>query len=404
MGWNVKPVGPHPDKALTAVKVRSINSPGRYADGNGLYLVVDASGAKRWMLRTVVLGRRRDIGLGSLRLVSLAEARTKAVEYRQAARDGRDPVAEKRKARQTIPCFREAAEQVHAEHCAAWKNAKHSAQWIATLRQYAFPIIGEARVDAVTTPDVLKVLAPIWLTRPETARRLKQRVGTVLDWASASGFRSGENPADGVTKGLPRQPDRKHHHRAVPYAEVPGFLHRLRSSGNGEIVKLAFEFLVLTATRTGEVLGARWREVDLDTATWIIPAERMKAGVEHRVPLGPRGAEIIQAARVLSAESPFVFPGRSGNSPLSNMAFLMVLRRMDVAATAHGFRSAFRDWCAERTNFPREVCEMALAHTIRNKTEAAYRRGDLLEKRRDLMATWEAFATATSAEIVPLRA
>lgn len=292
---------------------------------------------------------------------------------------------------------------MHAEHAKTWKNAKHAAQWLSTLEQYAFPIVGSRRVDQVETPDVLKVLGPIWLTRPETARRVKQRLRTVLDWSRVSGFRPGENPVDGVVRGLPRQPESKGHHKALPFTEVPAFLAALRDAPLNEMTCLAFEFLVLTATRTSEVLSARWSEIDFEQKLWIIPGERMKTGREHRIPLSSRCLEILMRARLLAAEGDLIFQGRSRDKPLSNMAFLMALRRMKVDATAHGFRSAFRDWASERTNFPREVCEMALAHTIKDKVEAAYRRGDLLQKRRELMKTWAAFATSATATVVSLR-
>jgi integrase len=327
---NMKRRGRHPDKALTAIRLRSVKEPGRYADGNGLYLIVDPSGAKRWILRTVVHNRRRDIGLGGVRLVTLAEAREKALQYRKIARDGGDPVAEKRKRLLVIPTFADAARAVHAEHTGAWKNAKHAAQWINTLTGYVFPLLGVRRVDQIDTPDVLKVLSPIWLTKPETARRVKQRMGTVLDWAKGSGFRSGDNPVDGVSKGLPKQPDRKGHHTALPYAEIPAFLRKLRASRSSEIAKLAFEFLILTATRTNELLRAKWSEVDLEHSVWIIPAQRMKAGREHRVPLSSRCVRILERAKVLSAGDAYVFAGHSGK-PMSNMVFLMALRRMELA-------------------------------------------------------------------------
>jgi integrase len=396
--------GRHPEKALSAVQIRAIRKPGRYSDGNGLHLVVDPSGAKRWVLRTVVQGRRRDIGLGGLQLVSLAEAREKALTYRKLAREGGDPIAEKRRARVVVPTFKAAATAVHEEHRVAWKNKKHAAQWINTLEQYAYPVLGDRRVDQIDTPDILKVLSPIWLRKPTTARRVKQRIGTIMDWAKASRFRSGENPIDGVAKGLPRQPDRKRHHAALPFADVPAFVERLRTSAFAEQTRLAFEFLILTATRTNELIGARWAEIDQDRAIWTIPAERMKAKREHRVPLPPRCLEILTCAKELAANSEFVFPGRSGGKPMSNVAFLMALRRMKLDVTAHGFRSAFRDWAAERTHFPREVCEMALAHTINDKTEAAYRRGDLFDKRRELMAAWASFVASSGANVVPLHA
>lgn len=383
--------GRHPDKALTAVQVRSLKTPGRHADGNGLYLVVDPSGAKRWLLRTMVQGKRRDIGLGGVALVPLAEAREKATTYRKQAREGGDPLAERRKSRVNIPTFAEAAEQVHADHKASWKNKKHAAQWITTLRTYANPHLGTRRVDQVDTPDVLRALSSIWLTKPETARRVRQRINAVLDWAKAAGHRGGDNPVEGVERGLPKQANRDDHHAALPYAEVPAFVARLRSSEQGEMARLAFEFLILTAARTGEVLGAEWPEINEGEALWTVPAARMKAGREHRVPLSERALVILRRAKELAPESTLIFPGRKAGKPMSNMVFLMALRRMDVPITAHGFRSSFRDWAAEATSLPREVAEMALAHTIENKVEAAYRRGDLLSKRREMMVAWSAF-------------
>ena len=387
-----KATGRHPEKALSAVKVRALKVPGRYADGNGLYLVVDPSGAKRWLLRTVVQGRRRDIGLGGLALVSLAEAREKALGFRKVAREGGDPLAERRRVQVNVPTFAQAVDTVHEEHKATWRNSKHAAQWITTLRTYACPHLGAKPVDGITTPDILRVLAPIWLTKPETARRVRQRVGTVLDWAKAAGHRTGDNPVDGVTKGLPKQTDRDEHHAALPYAEVPAFVARLRACGGSESVRLAFEFLILTAARTSEVLGMVWDEVDSDARLWTVPAARMKAGREHRVPLSDGALAVLARAREISTGGALVFPGRSAARPLSNMAFLMLLRRLGLGITAHGFRSSFRDWAAEQTSLPREVAEMALAHAVENRVEAAYRRGDLLEKRRELMTLWAGFA------------
>ena len=396
--------GKHPDKALNVVRINALKQPGRYADGNGLYLKVAPSGAKRWELRTVVKGKRCDIGLGSLRLVSLAQAREDARKYRSLARNDGDPLAEKRLGRLVTPTFRQAAETVHRDHAKAWKNAKHGDQWINTLKTYAYPVFGDRRVDQIDTPEILKALSPIWLTKQETARRVRQRIGTVLDWAKAAGYRTGNNPVDEISKALPRQSDRKGHHAALPYVEVPSFVQKLRGDEAGSIPDLAFEFLILTAARTNEVLEARWTEIDLEQAAWTIPAGRMKAGREHRVPLAPRCIDLLGQARVLAAGSDFVFPGRSNDKPLSNMVLLMSMRRMQSAYTVHGFRSAFRDWASERTNFAREICEAALAHIVKDKTEAAYRRGDLFEKRRQLMASWAAYATSSGAEIVPLRA
>jgi integrase len=377
--------------ALTPLAVSKEDTPGRYADGNGLYLVVDESGAKRWILRTIVHGRRRDMGLGSLQLVSLAEARKRAAKYRLIARDGEDPILQRREERRTVPTFKEAATTVHEHRAGDWKNEKHRAQWISTLETYAFPEIGSKQVSRINSADVLRVLSPIWTAKPETARRVRQRISTVLDWAKAAGHRAGDNPVDAALEGLPKQTDRVEHHDALPYANVPDFLTKLQASGAEDVTKLAFEFLILTATRTAEVLGATWAEIDLKAKTWTIPKGRMKAKREHRVPLSGRCVEILKVARELAAGEGCIF-SRDGKAPLSNMVFLMTLRRMGYDVTAHGFRSAFRDWAAERTMFPREVCELALAHVNKDQVEAAYLRSDLFEQRRALMGQWATFA------------
>ncbi len=400
-----KPRGKHPSQRLTAVRVRSLAEAGRYADGNGLYLVVDPSGSKRWLLRTAINRRRCDLGLGSAQLVSLADARAEAARLRRIARAGGDPLAERRRERRTVPTFQQAALQVHAAHSSTFRNEKHKAQWLASLTAYVFPAFGERLVSAIDSRDVLKALTPIWSTKPETARRLKQRIKVVLDWAKASGHRSGDNPVDGITKVLPRGRQAATHHAALPYSKVAAFLETLRAAEASDSSKLAFEFLILTAGRTGEVLGARWEEIDREAKMWTIPAHRIKAGKEHRVPLSKRCMEILDAAEKLSDGGPYVFPGRSPKAPLSNMVFLMLLRRVghdDI--TAHGFRSTFRDWSAERTNLPTAVCEAALAHVVKNKSEAAYFRSDLLDLRRELMETWGRFATSAPADVVAIRA
>lgn len=379
----------HPQKALTSVRVNSLSVAGRYGDGNGLYLVVDPSGAKRWVLRTVVHGKRRDIGLGGLRLVSLAEARMKAHEYRRLAREGGDPIEARRQAKATVPTFAEAARSTLEQRRAGWKDEKHPSQWINTLTKYVFPVMGEKRVNQIETADVLRALSPIWLSKPETARRVRQRISTVLDWAKVAGYRSGDNPVEGVGRGLPRQNEKRGHFDAIPYVDVPQFVRKLSDVPTSEFARLGFEFLILTAARTSEVLKAQWTEVEFDNAVWTIPAARMKAGREHRVPLAPRALTLLRSAHEMRDGSELIFPGRKVGEPMSNMIFLMMLRRLGASFTAHGFRSAFRDWASECTNFPRDVCEMALAHSIKDKTEAAYRRGDLFEKRRELMAAWD---------------
>ncbi|WP_127143120.1 tyrosine-type recombinase/integrase [Pelagibacterium montanilacus] len=389
----------HPINALTAVQVRNLKAPGRYADGNGLYLVVDPSGARRWLLRIMVKGRRRDIGLGSAVLIPLAEARDAAMRLRKVAREGGDPVLERdREKLRDIPTFKTAAETVHEAQKASWKNAKHRNQWINTLITYAYPHIGERTVDQIETPDILKVLAPIWLSKPETAGRVRQRMRTVLDWAKAAGYREGDNPVDAVAGGLPKQPEKVRHHAALPYQQVPEFMKTLQGSASSLIVKHAFEFLILTAARTGEARFARWDEVSADKRLWTIPASRMKAGREHRVPLSDRCSAILTEAASYRGDSPYLFPGMSKEGTLSDMVFTKILRSLNIPATAHGFRSSFRDWASETTSYPNEVAEMALAHTISNKVEAAYRRGDLLEKRREMMNDWGNYCEATGSD------
>ena len=400
-----KPRGRHPDRRLTAVSVRNTKTPGRYADGNGLYLFVDESGARRWLLRTVVAGKRRDIGLGSAQLVPLADAREEAAKLRRMARAGGDPLAERRRERRTVPTFDEAALKVHAAHAATFKNEKHAAQWLASLKSDVFPIFGAKLVDAIEPADVLRALSPIWISKPETARRLKQRIKVVLDWAKASGHRTGENAVEGVARALPKHRTQQTHHAALPYAAVPQFLTDLRAAQAGEATKLALEFLILTAARTGEVIGARWEEIDFDAGTWTVPAARMKAAREHRVPLAPRCLEVLEKAKAMADGGGFVFPGRTPKAPLSNMALLMLIRRMGhTDITAHGFRSSFRDWAAERSNASSAVVEASLAHTVKDKTEAAYFRSDLFERRKVLMESWSRFALAEPAMVVHLRA
>lgn len=340
------------------------------------------------MLRIVIKRKRRDLGLGSALLVPLAEAREKAIAYRKIARRGGDPVLEDSKLRRIAPTFKEAAELVHNDRKAGYKNQKHAAQWITTLKTYAFPFIGNLPVDTIGTPDILKVLFPIWTSKEETARRVAQRIEVVFDWAKAAGHRTGDNPVEGAKQGLQKQKARKGHHAAMPFNDVPAFVKTLRQSNGNAASHVPLEFLILTATRTSEVLGALWSEIDIESSTWTIPPERMKAEREHRVPLVPRAIALLEQARLMSQTSNLIFVGRNVERPLSNMTLLEVLKRAELPYTTHGFRSSFRDWAGETTAHPADVCEMALAHTIKSKTEAAYRRGDLFEKRRALMNDW----------------
>jgi integrase len=388
---------------LTALEVpRLTKKPGLYADGAGLYLQVTRGGAS-WLLRYSIAGRARYMGLGPLRLFGLADARAKAAEAQRLLHDGNDPIEARRDARAKARLdaaksitFKKATEGYIASHSAGWTGAKVKSQWEATLRDYAYPIIGALPVQSVDTSLVHNVLQPIWTSKPETAGRVRQRIEAILDWAKVRGYRNGENPArwkGHLDKLLPaRGKVRKvEHHAALPYSEIGAFMVALR--WHEAVAARAFEFAILTAARTNEALGARWDEIDLTEKVWTIPAERMKADKEHRVPLNAPAIAIIEEMAKLrsadSAEDAYVFPGQRRGKPLSNMAFLMLLRRMKRSdLTAHGFRSTFRDWVAERTDFPNEVAEMALAHVVADKVEAAYRRGDLFEKRRQLMAAW----------------
>ena len=372
---------------LTASKLKGLTEPGRYSDGDGLFLVVRPAGGRNWVLRALCGGRRRDIGIGPLKSVDLGDAREAAHQIRRQIARGLDPIAERKRERQIIPTFRAAAKIVHGEHKAAWKNGKHQAQWLSTLESYAFPKLGDTLVSDIGAPEIRDVLAPIWLSKPETARRVRQRIGTVLDWACVKGFRASEAPLRSLSKGLPRQPKKDGHFAAMGYADVPKFLARLRERES--IGRLALEAVILTAARSGEIRFARWPEVDMDSALWSIPADRMKMNRPHVVPLSPEAIEVFQrAAKFRAPGSDLVFPGQKLKKPMSDMTLLKILRDMDAGVTVHGFRSAFRDWVAEQTNYPGEVAEAALAHAIPNKVEAAYRRTDFLEKRRDLMRDW----------------
>jgi integrase len=400
---------------LSAVEVRGIARKGMHHDGGGLYLQVSAGGARSWIFRYMLDGRAREMGLGPVHVVPLAEARKRAAECRRMRLDGIDPIearsaerGRKKLAAAKAMTFDACAAAYIDAHKAGWQNAKHRDQWRNTLSSYAGPVFGSLLVQAVDVGLVMKALEPIWLTKPETASRLRGRIEAVLDWAAVRGHRKGENPArwrGHLDKLLPaRGKIRKvEHHPALPYDELAEFIAALRDQEG--VAAQALEFLILTAARTGEVIGARWGEVDLEESTWIVPAARMKAGREHRVPLSAASMAVIEEMREIR-DSDFVFPGAKRGRPISNMAMLAVLKRMNRAdLTAHGFRSSFRDWAAEQTNFPREVAEMALAHTVGDKVEAAYRRGDLFEKRRQLADAWARFcaAPASPGRMVPIR-
>jgi len=384
---------------LSARTVESKRKPGLYGDGGGLYLQVGPSGSKAWLFRFMLRGRAREMGLGSLNAVSLQDARERALRCRKQLASGIDPIEargaerlqERLDAAKAIT-FRECAAAYIEAHKVAWRNGKHAEQWKNTLNTYAGPVIGDLAVQGVDTDLVLRVIEPIWKDKPETASRVRGRIEAVLDWAKARGLRTGENPArwrGHLDQLLPKRSKVRlvEHHAALPYLDIGAFVAKLR--GQQGVAARTLEFTILTAARTQEVLGATWAEIDMERRTWTIPAARMKGHREHRVPLSDRALEILEQMRE-AKQSDYVFPGGKEKEPLSNAAMLaLVQRRMGHAdLTIHGFRSTFRDWTAEQSNFPREVAEAALAHAVANKAEAAYQRGDLFEKRRKLMTAW----------------
>jgi integrase len=387
-----------PAKTLTAQYVRNAKDPGKHFDGNGLFLRIDKAGGRYWVQRITIQGKRREIGIGSPELVTLAEARESALVNRRLVQAGGDPLQAKREARAMLT-FEEAARKVYEIHKPSWSNAKHAAQFISTLESYTFPKMGRIRVADVTAADILEALQPIWLTKPETARRVRQRIGMVMKWAIAQGWRL-DNPADAIAQALPKQTKPKKPRKALPYQEVAGFLETLQSSQAGAITKLALELVVLTACRSGDVRLALWQEIDLDKAEWIIPPDRMKAKREHRIPLSGRAVDVLQQVRALGDGSGLVFPSTRYGKPLSDMTLSKLVKGMGFDVDVHGFRTSFKTWAQEKTNSPREVSEAALAHTVKDKAEAAYARSDLFAKRRKLMERWAGYVTAKRGDVV----
>lgn len=374
--------------------------PGKYEDGGGLRLVVSRTGGKKWVFRLTIRGKRREMGLGSFPSVSLAEARLLAAGARKLVRDDIDPIAARRVEKEKIPSFTTCAARYLRAHRKAWKNPKHGRQWVATLKTYARPVLGAKPVDSISTEDMLKVLSPIWPTKTETASRVRGRIESVLDYAAAHKFRDPLNPArwqGHLDKLLPKPSRirRVEHHPAMPFDEIARFLEQLR--GNNSVSAFALRFLILTATRTGEVRQATWSEINMESKVWTIPADRMKSGREHRVPLSEAAMGVLATVPRVP-KSAFVFPSVQSGKAISISAMLMLMRGMGYGNggengpyVPHGFRSSFRDWAGEVSSFPRDVVEMALAHVIENKVEAAYRRGDLFDKRRKLMEAWSSY-------------
>lgn len=403
--------------ALTPLAVKNAK-PGRHADGGGLHLLVKETGARSWVYRYMLNGKSRDVGLGTAgpNGITLADARMVRDALRLKVKAGTDPLDERQResaeaqaaaqaAKVAGTTFKAVAEAHIATHEDSWRNDKHRQQWKNTLATYVYPEIGELPVASIDTAHVLKILEPIWKDKAETASRVRGRIETILDAAKARGYRQGENPArwrGHIAQILPARSQLKRgHHKAMPYEAIPEFVGALRK--REAVAALALEFTILTAARTGEVIGAKWEEVDMEKAIWTIPANRMKAGKEHRVPLSARAVEILKSTQGLRKD--WLFPAVNGGK-LSGMAMAMLLRRMKVDVTVHGFRSGFRDWSAECTGYAHEVAEMALAHTIENKVERAYRRGDLFDKRRRLMDDWATYCATIPAagdNVTPIR-
>ena len=388
---------------LTAAGAKGATRPGWYRADPTLYLRVAPGGSRQWVQRIVVKGRRRDFGLGPFPVVGLAEAREKAFENRRLVRNGGDPAAERQ--RPAAPTFREATRRTFEANRPRWRNGKHTASWLQTLERHAFPVLGDLRVDAIGRGEVLAVLTPIWGTRQETARRVRQRIRTVLGWAMAHGYVQTNAAGEGIDGALPSMPAVKRHYRALPYGDVAASLETVDAGRASDAAKLCLRFAVLTATRSGEARGAAWEEFDLDAREWRIPPERMKAGTEHRVPLGDAALEVLEKARALDDGSGLAFPSASRpGKQMSDMTLTKVLRDVGLAdrATVHGFRTSFRTWAAERTNAEHAVMELSLAHAVGSAVEQAYARSDLLAKRRRLMDQWGSYITGVGAEVMKL--
>ena len=379
---------------LTIARVRAVTQPGMYGDGGTLYLKVAPGGSKSWIQRITIDGRRHDIGLGGYPLVTLAQAREIAFDNRRAARAGGDPLAAKRRAK--MPTFREAAGKTFTANKRRWRNGKHTRNWMQSLEKYAFPAFGDMGVHRIGREDLLGVLAPIWVTKPATARKLRQRIRATLSWCQAHGYVDQNWAGEAINGALPAMPTVRAHFRALPYGDVPEALSTVQSAEGSQAAKQCFRFLVLTATRSGEARGAMWDEIDFNRREWRIPASRMKAATEHRVPLSDQSVEVLDRVSPLRDESGLVFPSPTKAArPLSDMTLMKILRATGLAerTTVHGFRSAFRDWASECTEADHAVIELSLAHKVGSAVERAYARSDLLERRRLLMTDWGMFAT-----------
>ena len=383
---------------LTALKVQQVKAPGKYYDHHGLFLRVEPTGSKRWVQRLTIAGKQREIGLGSASLISLVEARDLAIANKKSAREGLDPIAIKF-TQINIPTFEDACVEVHALRAPTWSNPKHAAQFLATLKTYVCPKLGKREISKLTSADVLSVLTPIWTSKPETARRLKQRISVVMQWAIAKGFRA-DDPAAALNSALPKNSQKPQHRKFIPYDQVTECLNVVKASKASQSTKLAIELLILTGVRSGEVRGATWSEIDFDRSVWAIPGPRMKMKEAFSIPLSQRALEILTKAKNLTDGSELIFPGSKWGRPLSDMTLSKLIKELGFDADIHGFRTSIRMWVQEKTNTPFDVAEAILAHKVGNKVTAAYARSELLEKRRDVMEGWSSYLNLSSGQIL----
>ena len=385
---------------LTAKFVENVSEAGKYYDQHGLFLHVRPSGAKKWLQRYTFQGRRREIGLGSAKIVSVATARKNAHQNLVLVSEGIDPIEDK-KQDSIIPKFEVAARKVYEDNRPTWRNAKHAAQFITTLETYAFPVIGSMSVKEINSSHILRILSPIWVTKAETAKRVRQRLSTVFKYCVAQQWRT-DDPADiAIVKALPYLKKKVQHRKSISYNDVANFIETVSKSSAGLSTKLGLEFLILTATRSGEVRNARWNEIN--GSLWIIPEGRMKAGIEHRVPLSNRCMEILEEAQNINQGSDYIFEGTKPDKPLSENTFNKLMKELGLEVHAHGFRTSFRTWTQEKTHYPNEVAEAALAHCLKDSAEAAYARSDLLEKRAEMMEAWAQFISASNDNVISIR-
>ena len=389
---------------LTPLALKKLKMPGRYSDGNNLYLKIEDTGSRRWILRLSVNGKRRDMGLGSLSFVNLSDARDLAYQYNKLAKSGIDPIQERLREKGLLITFKECVYKVYALNKPTWKTELIGRQWINSFEHHVFPFIGHLSISQIRSVDIMNVLTPLWNIKHDTAKKLKQRLRVVFKWCRAQGYFYGDDPVELAEMALPRVKTSKKHFTSLPYDQLPDFINKLRSSSISLRNQLAIEFTILTACRTSEVLKAKWNEIDFNNKIWIIPEDRMKAHREHHVPLSDRSILILQEMFKIKSDSGLIFPSEVNNhKPLSNNTMLFAIQKnMNLKATIHGMRASFKNWASETTNFPNEVSEMALAHSIHNKVEAAYRRGNLLEKRRLLMQCWSDYLNKAKPEIIKL--